>query len=62
MTLDKFVAAAEQARKDGDQAGVEAVLAAIARIEDGEPAEMVYLEWLRAQQAPQVGDGGTTGR
>lgn len=62
VTLDKFVAAAEQARKDGDQSGVEAVLAAIGRIEDGEPAEMVYLEWLRAQQAPQAGDGESTGR
>jgi hypothetical protein len=59
--LDKFVAAAETAREAGDEAGVQAVLAALDRIRDGASAEVVYLGWLRAQQ-PAGGDGRAAGR
>jgi hypothetical protein len=60
--LDKLVAAADEARDVGDHAGIAAILAAIDRIGDGDPAEAVYLEWLRAQRSRATGDGSATGR
>lgn len=43
------------AKDAGDEAGVSAAHEALRRIGDGERAEVVYLEWLRAHGAR---DGG----
>ena len=55
--IDRLGAAGDAAKEGGDEAGMNAAFEVLRRIAHGEEqAEVVYLEWLRAQGAR--GGGG----
>lgn len=49
--IDKLGAAGDAAREAGDDVGLAAAVNGLQRVADGERADVVYLEWLRAQGA-----------